>query len=69
VLQSWCINNNAEYCGVPVGTIKLHATGKGNAGKDLMIAAAEKIIKQAAQDDNHADAVCLANYVIKELIK
>jgi len=46
------------YIGIPVGTIKKHATGKGNAGKELMIAAAMgrwsdvKIIS-----DDHADAL------------
>lgn len=33
--------HNIPYQGVPVGTIKKHATGKGNSGKDEMIAAAK----------------------------
>ena len=38
-LTSWCEHRNVPYQGVPVGTIKKHATGKGNASKDAMIAA------------------------------
>jgi hypothetical protein len=37
-LTAWCEHHNIPYQGVPVGTIKKHATGKGNAGKDEMIA-------------------------------
>ncbi len=31
-LTAWCEHHNIPYQGVPVGTIKKHATGKGNAG-------------------------------------
>jgi hypothetical protein len=52
-----------EIHGVAVGTIKKHATGKGNAKKADMIAAA-----QAAGfhpiDDNEADAIALLRYSI-----
>ena len=40
-LTAWCEHHNIPYAGVPVGTIKKHATGKGNASKDLMIGAAK----------------------------
>lgn len=30
---SWCEHHEIPYQGVPVGTIKRHATGKGNADK------------------------------------
>jgi hypothetical protein len=36
-LTAWCEHHQIPYQGVPVGTIKKHATGKGNAGKDEMI--------------------------------
>jgi hypothetical protein len=39
-LTAWCEHHQIPYQGVPVGTIKKHATGKGNAGKAAMIAAA-----------------------------
>jgi len=32
-LSTWCEENNTSYEGVPVGTLKKHATGKGNAKK------------------------------------
>ena len=39
-LTAWAELRGIPYEGVPVGTIKRHATGKGNAPKDAMIAAA-----------------------------
>ena len=62
-LTSWCEAHKVPYEGIPVGTIKKHATGKGNAGKDEMIAAARKISGFGIADDNEADAVCLLDYV------
>lgn len=57
------------FTGVPVGTIKKHATGRGNASKSDMIVAAEKLFPdQTIEDDNQADALCLLNYTIKEII-
>jgi hypothetical protein len=38
-LTAWCEHHQIPYQGVPVGTIKKHATGKGNANKDQMIGA------------------------------
>jgi len=56
------------YRGIPVGTVKKHATGKGNADKDAMIAAA---VKRWAgfvpADDNEADARWIADAGAKEL--
>ena len=39
-LTAWAELRGAPYQGVPVGTIKRHATGKGNAPKEAMINAA-----------------------------
>ena len=39
-LTAWCEHQRIPYQGVPVGTIKKHATGKGNANKAAVIAAA-----------------------------
>lgn len=63
-LTAWCEHHQIPYQGVPVGTIKKHATGKGNAGKDEMIAAA---IKRgfAPSDDNEADALALLHWAIE----
>ena len=57
-LTTWCEHHNIAYQGVPVGTIKKHATGKGNAGKDEMIASVQARGHQPA-DDNEADAIAL----------
>ncbi len=46
------------YQGVPVGTIKRYATGKGNADKAAMIAAM-RARGFAPADDNEADALAL----------
>ena len=46
------------YEGVPVGTIKRVATGKGNANTDAMIAAAQARGFSPA-DDNEADAIAI----------
>lgn len=39
-VQTWCENANIPYSGVPVGTVKRTATGKGSASKVAMIQAA-----------------------------
>ena len=63
-LTAWCEHHNIPYQGVPVGTIKKHATGKGNAGKDEMIAAA-KARGHDPVDDNEADALALLHWAIE----
>ena len=63
-LTAWCEDRKVPYEGIPVGTIKKHATGKGNAGKDMMIAAAEKL-GYAPKDDNEADALCLMHWLME----
>lgn len=69
VLQEWCLDSSIEYRGVGVGTIKKHATGKGNADKKAMIAAAIKLFpKINVLDDNHADALCLYDWAINNVL-
>ena len=63
-LTAWCEHHNIPYQGVPVGTIKKHATGKGNAGKDEMIAAALSR-GHDPKDDNEADALALLHWAIE----
>jgi Holliday junction resolvasome RuvABC endonuclease subunit len=58
-LQSFCEERNIPYCGVPVGTIKRYATGKGNANKEAMIAAAQVKHGYLGDNDNEADALHL----------
>ncbi len=62
-LTAWCEHHQIPYQGVPVGTIKKLATGKGNAGKDEMIAAM-KVLGHTPVDDNEADALALLHFAI-----
>jgi Holliday junction resolvasome RuvABC endonuclease subunit len=62
-LTSWCEHHNIPYQGVHVGTIKKHATGKGNAGKDMVIAAM-RALDHPVSDDNEADALALLHWAI-----
>jgi len=59
-IQEICAQRKKEYQAVKTSVIKRAATGIGNAGKDLMIKAAEKALGRPPVDDNEADAVCLA---------
>jgi len=58
ILQAWCERGERAYEGVPVGTIKLRATGKGNASKEMMIEAA-RAAGYNPVDDNEADAIAI----------
>ena len=60
-LTAWCEHHQIPYQGIPVGTIKKHATGKGNASKDDMLLAARNLGYSPA-DDNEADALALLAY-------
>jgi len=62
-LTAWCEHHSIPYQGVPVGTIKKHATGKGNAGKHAVIAAM-RALGHPVSDDNEADALALLHWVI-----
>ncbi|MFL1461811.1 crossover junction endodeoxyribonuclease RuvC [Roseococcus sp. DSY-14] len=57
-LSAWCEERGIAYQGVPVATIKRHATGRGNADKAAMIAAIQARGFQPA-DDNEADAIAI----------
>ena len=60
-LTAWCEHHQIPYAGVPVGTIKKHATGKGNASKEEMIAAA-RARGNDPEDANAADALALLDW-------
>jgi len=53
--------------GVPVGTIKRHVTGKGNADKEAVIDAVRRL-GFAPADDNEADALALLHWAIANRI-
>ena len=57
-LTAWAEHHEIPYAGVPVATIKRHATGKGNANKSEMIAAIQALDFKPA-DDNEADAIAI----------
>jgi Holliday junction resolvasome RuvABC endonuclease subunit len=63
-LTSWAELRGIPYSGVPVGTIKRHVTGRGNAPKQAMIAAARARGFSPA-DDNEADAIALLLWAIE----
>ena len=64
-LTSWCEAKGIAYLGVPVGSIKKHATGKGNAGKrEIMDAVRVKGFEPV--DDNEADAIALLDLILTQ---
>ncbi|MEN8739997.1 MAG: hypothetical protein ABF308_09505 [Phaeobacter gallaeciensis] len=64
VLTSWGELRGVPYQGVPVGTIKKHASGKGNAPKQAMIDAARQRGFNPA-DDNEADAIAILLWALE----
>lgn len=62
-LTAWAEQHKIPYQGIPVGTIKKSATGKGNAGKVAMINAMKARGYRPA-DDNEADALALLHFVL-----
>jgi hypothetical protein len=63
-LTSWCEQHRMPYSGVPVGTWKRHACGKGNASKDEVIAAMRARGFEPA-DDNEADAIAILLWALE----
>lgn len=63
-LTAWCEERGIPYEAVPVGTIKRFATGKGNAGKEVVIAAM-RARGFAPDDDNEADALALLHWALQ----
>jgi len=70
-LTAWCEHHGIPYQGIPVGTIKKHITGKGNAPKESVIMAV-KNKGFTPIDDNEADSLALLDFVLnnnKEILK
>jgi Holliday junction resolvasome RuvABC endonuclease subunit len=63
-LTAWCEHHQIPYEGVPVGTIKRHISGKGNASKDEVIRAVGELGFQVS-DDNEADAIALLHLAMQ----
>ena len=62
-LTAWCEAGQVPYAGVPVGTIKRHIAGKGNADKAAVIAAVHTLGFSPA-DDNEADALAVLHWAM-----
>nr|BDD46858.1 hypothetical protein 22 [bacterium] len=62
-LSAWCEEQEIPYQGVPVGSIKKHIAGKGNANKKAVIDAVKRMGHEPA-DDNEADAIALLYWVL-----
>lgn len=67
VIVHWCEENGIEYRGYSPSEIKKHATGKGNASKDAMVAAARERFGSVI-DDNEADAIWLLDLAEIQLV-
>ena len=70
-LLALCEEHSIPVEAVPVGTIKKHATGKGNANKDTMTVAGHRILVETKSvrrelNSDEADAICLLSWALKE---
>jgi Holliday junction resolvasome RuvABC endonuclease subunit len=63
-LSAWCEQRSIPYQGVPVGTLKRFATGKGNADKQAVLRAI-RARGFAPADDNEADALALLLWALE----
>jgi hypothetical protein len=63
-LTAWGELRGIPYQGVPVGTVKKHATGLGNAGKGAVISAI-RARGFHPTDDNEADAIAILIWAIE----
>lgn len=66
VLKLFCEENGIEYKSYMPTEIKKAATGKGNAGKPEMVAAAQRY-KPGVTSSDEADAIHLFHFAIKDL--
>lgn len=66
-VTAWCEQHAIPYEAVPVGTIKRHVTGKGNAGKEAVIAAVRELGFDPV-DDNEADALAILDWALANRI-
>lgn len=62
-----CEDFKIPYRAYSASEIKKHATGKGNAGKPVMVAAAKEKLGYKGSDDNEADALWILDLTIKDL--
>lgn len=67
VIQHVAEATGTPYTSIPVGTVKKLATGKGNAGKDEMIAAVMSRWSHRCETDDEADAHWVAVATAREI--
>ena len=68
ILQCIIADRNLECLNVTPSELKRDATGKGNANKEAMIAAAQILYpKSKIDNDNQADALLILNFAEKTL--
>jgi Holliday junction resolvasome RuvABC endonuclease subunit len=63
-LTAWAELNKIPYRGVPIGTIKPHVTGRGNADKGAVITAV-RVLGVDPVDDTEADALALLDWAFR----
>jgi Holliday junction resolvasome RuvABC endonuclease subunit len=66
VIEEWCELNKIPYRAYSAGEIKKFATGKGNAGKPMMIESAKEKYDCSKLTDNEADALHLLHLAKQE---
>jgi crossover junction endodeoxyribonuclease RuvC len=66
IIERYVQRHDIAARGYSPSEIKLFATGKGNAGKPAVIAAAKARFGYHGDDDNEADAICLLHLAIQE---
>lgn len=68
VVQEQAARQRVEHTAVHTAELKKHATGKGNAGKDMMLEAARKRWRKPnLQSDDEADALCILDWAMEEI--
>ena len=69
VITAYCEEASIPYRGIPVGTIKKAATGKGNASKaEMVLAARQRWAREGAILEDEADALWIAETLRTELV-
>ena len=66
-LTEFCEEHGIPYRGLPVGTIKKHATGSGRSGKSIMLARADTVFGPGIDSEDQADAIWVLDLGLKEL--
>jgi len=66
VLTAVCEERSVPYSSIPVGTVKKAATGKGNASKAAMLAAAQAKWGPLVVSTDEADALWIAETWLRE---